>query len=89
MGRERNLKRGQKESTEGVGTLAEYGLLEIRGTEHFNANKITFVKCLLKNEKSLSALAGRLDYLGKSSFSLFFPPLCSSNDRVGEFRPID
>lgn len=68
MGRERNLKRGQKESTEGVGTLAEYGLLEIRGTEHFNANKITFVKCLLKNEKSLSALAGRLDYLGKSSF---------------------
>lgn len=46
--------RGQKESTEEAGTLAAYGFLKIRGTEHFNQNKITCVRCLLRIQKSVS-----------------------------------
>ena len=68
MGRERTLKRGQKEFTEGAGTLAECSLQKIRGTEHFDKTEITCVKCLLRIEKSLSGLAVRIGYLGKSSF---------------------
>lgn len=64
---DREPHKGQKDSAEGIGTLAN-GLLEIR-TEHFHENKITCVKCLLRVGRSLLGLAVRTDYLGKSIFS--------------------
>lgn len=59
---------GDKESTEDSGALAACGLLEIGGTEHFDKKEVACVKCQLRIEKSRSGFAGRVGYLGKSSF---------------------
>lgn len=59
---------GDKESTEDSGALSACGLLEIGGREHFDLKEVTCVKCQLRIEKSQSGFAGRVGYLGKSSF---------------------